>query len=198
MKIESHKNNINFQKHLVANATIKSDNKQEKVKIYQFDNSKDLQDLINAQKTKSWENNFYLNDSIIDFERFFGNFDYYTMENNNKDILCFSIVDNKRKKHTKLEYLETAPKLSCYNASSRPFKYIGETMMAFLAHLAQKEDKDFLVDFVAERPKTQNFYFKQCGFKKDSSRNGIIKNKDLGKLIKLNATHVGCEIDVVG
>ena len=90
MKINNSSNFLFFQKHLVAKGAIGSGDNSENVKIYKFDCSEDKIDLLKAQQAEEWQENFYLRDAIYEFPRFFANYDYYTLEDKDKNILCFS------------------------------------------------------------------------------------------------------------
>lgn len=189
-------NNINFQKKLVAKAGILTNGKTEDVNIYHLDKKEDSIDLENASKSPEWQGNYYLDSEGI--ERWDLNwliYNIFTIENKNKDILCYAIVNDKGSKARNIEFIETMPKTSSYNQANRRSKYIGETMLAFLASKLNK--RDLTVGMIAQRPQTINFY-SHCGFKKYKSHGGIIENNQADRLIKKNHKHTGKKIELIG
>lgn len=183
-------NNVTFQKRLVAKANILSrDNSTHRVNIYHLNRKKDVKYLEQALSKDEWRDNFYLNNATICFDDDYKDVKYYTIEDTEHNTLCFSIFNDKDKIHNTLSRIETAPEQSCYSKEKRGFKYIGETMLAFLAEKTKKQGKDLLATNIAKRPKTQQFYFEQCGFSKDGERNAKLEYSQLDNFIKRNADH---------
>ena len=187
--------NISFQKKLVAKAMVQKESMPEEVKIYQLDEQKDIMDLKKASEDRNWYGSFYLDEICEEGSYFIENYDVFTMETKDKKVICYSVVDNNRKKETRLNFIETAPKLSCYNKGNRTFKYIGETMMAFIAKQGSK--KDFVVGTVADREKTKNFYFRNCKFSPHKTKGAILEQQKLDKFIKANEAHTGKTIELI-
>ncbi len=199
------KNNIpSFQKRLVANGAVKSGNYSQNIKIYFLDDKpKDFAELFDADTQPQWQHNYYL-DKLLDALCLVRGknplmvFDTYTIEDDNS-MLGYCLIDNKRKKEAIIEFIETAPDYSCYNMSEkRQYKYIGETMMAFLAQMCKQQNKDLYVYSIANRKKTLDFYYNQCKFERVNKTDAKIQNSKLDKLIKSNASHSGKAVDLLG
>ena len=187
---------FNFTKTLRGVGAIKGEYGQEEVRIYHLDEPQDQSDLLKARKSQAWRGNFYLEDTATFAKDYIKKYSVYSMENTDGDLLCYCVVDNNRSKESKLRLIETAPQLSCYNKIQRRAKYIGETMMAFIA--AQSKNKDFTIAEVADRPQTKDFYYKGCKFVPHKNCGAILSNSNLGKLISKNATHTGKKIEIIG
>lgn len=189
------KNNINFQKRLVAQGGILTNGKTDSVNIYHLDEHEDVSDLKKASKTPEWKGNYYLDkEAIKSWDLHSSLYNIFTIENENKDILCYAIVDDIGSKAVNIAFIETAPKISCYNQANRKSKYIGETMLAFLASKLNK--RDLTAKLIAQRPQTINFY-NHCGFKKYKSHGGIIENDQARVLINKNFKHTGKKIELI-
>lgn len=191
----SNLNLISFQKRLVANAVVKENGKNEPVDIFLLDKKDDCSILNDAKKSANWENEFYLSNILGNFYLDYKKANHYVMQNAHGDTLCISKTFPKGNK-VNLDYIETAPRLSTYNPI-RNTKYIGETMLAFLVKDANTHKKAFRVPTVAIRPKTLNFYYKQCGFDKDGANSAIMPKEQAPKFIKNNEKHTGSEIKLI-
>ncbi len=186
--------NINFQKKLIALGAIKQGDISKGVKFFHLDKISDMSDLQRAQKSVNWHGNYYLNDIVDGNGYHISRFDVYTMEDEAQNILGYSVI-NQKGSQTLLDIIETAPKFSTYR-ESRPLRYIGETMMAFIATISGK--KDIGVNDIAQRPKTKNFYFSQCRFSKNKLDDGAtLKKTNFKKLIKSNEAHTGKKVELV-
>ena len=185
---------VNFQKKLIGLGAIRQEDISKTVKFFQLDDVSDMLDLKKARKTSNWFGNFYLNDVVSGDGYHIQKYDVFTMEDDAQNILGFSVLERSGPK-TQLAIIETAPKLSCYQ-EKRSIKYIGETMMAFIAKLSG--NKDVVVTDIAQRPKTKNFYFSQCKFSKiPFSESAILKRRNFSKLIKKNEAHTGRKIELI-
>lgn len=183
-------NNTAFQKRFAAKANILSkDDKVQRVNIYHLNKKKDVKYLEQALKQNEWKGSYYLDSATICFDDDYKDVKYYIMEDTEHNVLCFSIFHDKDKIYNALSCIETAPGQSCYSTEKRGLKYIGETMLAFLAEKTKKQGKDLRALSVAKRPKTQQFYFKQCGFSKDGERNAKLEYSQLDDFINKNANH---------
>lgn len=186
---------INFQKKLIGLGAIKAQNVSKGVKFFQLDDFADIADFKAAQKTQNWFGNYYLNDVVNADEYYFQKFNVYSMEDEASNLLGYFILKHSDKE-TILSTIETAPRLSCYK-EQRPAKYIGETMMAFIASISG--DKNVKVFDIAQRPKTKNFYFSQCRFSKiPFSENAILRRRNFKKLINANEAHTGKKVELIG
>ena len=187
-------NSPSFQKRLVATSALPKGIDDEEIKIYHLDESDDYKELSRAQRNIIWKDNKYLDSIKNEWSITHGRYDVYTMESSNKDIICFSVVDNQRKKETQLKFIETAPQYSYKNKKNRPFKYIGETMIAFLIRKSHK--KNFEVSEVRDYDATKKFYFDICEMEKSGKKGAILKKENIDSFIKKNKKHTGSEIKV--
>jgi len=198
-------NNVYFQKRLAAKCTIGDTSTSQKAYIYELDCEDDKKILYDAEKQSIWQDNYYLDEYTRSFEKencqWFSDDPsrnknkYYIMEDKSGNMICYSLLDTARKKENRLDYLETAPEMSCYNKYTRRTRYVGETMLAFLAAITKKAGKDLKIVEVAPRPTTENFYFKQCKFK-SVDIGGIMPYEKLGKFVKSNRHHTGTKIAI--
>lgn len=187
--------NINFQKQLVAKANIVSKGgKPKEVSIYHLDEKKDIKELEHAYNDASWKGNYYLASVLAYFEDDYNKVKYYTMEDDEQNILCYSILNETNRKRNRLDCIETIPVQSSYTEGKRDFKYIGETMLAFLAKETRLQGKDFHILSIAKRQKTQNFYFNQCRFQPYGSDDALVDFPDLKAFIVQNERHTGGKI----
>lgn len=186
--------NIFFQKKLMANCTIGEPNNQKKAKIYMLEYPQDINYYTKYNKSYEWEGNYYLDRMPENFSDYTPNIDYYVMEDENNQMICYSVLKRKRSRND-LQFIETMPKMSSYNMCNRKIKYIGETMLAFLIGLTKEDGANFEISRIAQRPKTQSFYFDLCKFTPiDDGCSGYMEKKKFDKFIKRNASHTGKEI----
>lgn len=191
------KNNISFQKSLVAKAKIIVNGRQESAEIFHLDKNEDMVVFKKNTDNQDWENNYYLADiqEVSPEEAATLRFKIYCIENKEKPLGYVYISSDFN--NIEVDILETAPVHSTYN-SKRTAKYIGETLLSFLATLAKKEGKNLTVEGIAPREKTKDFYFKQCGFKIADKDTGIIPYRLLDNLISQNEKHTGAKIELIG
>ena len=192
-------NNIAFQKNLTATCSIGQTGSSKKAFIYELDRPEDRIILYKIFYDKKWQYNNYLNEITEEYEKPDKNSQekYFIIEDKDKNILCISVLNTSNEKENVLEYIETAPTLSCYNRNSRPIKFIGETMIAFLAKLTKRERKDLFVLEIAPKPLTRNFYFIHCGFNPVPENNAIMPKEKLDTIIKMNERHTGSKIEIL-
>ena len=198
MKIQK-TNNLLFQKKLIATCAIGQSDKSKKACIYELDSQKDSFELHKMYYDNKWQNNNYLEEITEEYERPNRRKQdrYFIIEDQDKNIVCISVLDTCGNSQNTLEYIETAPSLSCYNINSRPIKFIGETMIAFLAKLTQQQKKDLFVLEVAPKEPTRNFYFEHCGFTSIPENNAIMNKDKLEGLIRMNEDHTGSKIEII-
>lgn len=189
--------NLSFQKKLVAKAKILKEGKPSPVQIYHIDKNEDMNALEDALYQKHWDGNFYRPNIIAFCPEIEGAMEYelYTLESNQKTLGCTIIKKNPN--NIQVDFLETAPLYSSYS-SNRNGKYIGETLLTFLATLAQKEGKDLTINEVADREKTKVFYYTICGFKNIGKCTAKLPYNRLGNLISQNERHTGKQIEIIG
>ncbi len=189
--------NLNFQKRLVASATIQRNNKPQEVKIFHLNEPNDNEILERALNTKEWMGTYYLPDLNITFLNDFEQNKYYVMEDKKGKLLCASVVNERGKKKNKLEYIETAPRLSKYNKGERSAKFIGETMLAFIAKKGRKNKKELVIPNVAQRPETKKFYFDQCRCAPSGQRGAKMPIGTIDFFVKRNESHTKGVIEIL-
>lgn len=189
--------NLNFQKRLVASATIQRNNKPQEVKIFHLDEPKDNELLERALNTREWMGTYYLPDLNVTFLDDFEENKYYIMEDKKGRLLCTSVVNERGAKKNKLEYIETAPSLSTYNKGERKAKFIGETMFAFIAKKGKMQKKGLVVPNVAQRPETKKFYFDQCRCTPDGKKGAKMPVGTIDFFVKRNESHTGSKIEIL-
>ncbi len=191
-------NNIAFQKRLAARANVLSkDGNAKQVSIYELDEGNDVKYLENALFDEKWKNNYYLEGATVFFDDDYKNVKYYTMEDDANNLLCYSILDEKNRSRNKLSCIETMPSQSSYREGKRGLKYIGETMLAFLAKETKRQGKDLYISSIAKRPKTVHFYFNQCRFNPCEKRNAKLGLSDLKAFINQNEKHTKGKIHLI-
>ena len=189
--------NLNFQKRLVASATIQRNNKPQEVKIFHLNEPNDNEILERALNTKEWMGTYYLPDLNITFLNDFEQNKYYVMEDKKGKLLCASVVNERGKKKNKLEYIETAPRLSKYNKGERSAKFIGETMLAFIAKNGKKDKKELVIPNVAQRSETKKFYFDQCRCNPAGQRGAKMPFGVIDFFVKRNESHTKGVIEIL-
>ena len=195
MRINNNTHKINFEKKLIGLGAIKQEDISKAVKFFQLDELSDMKDLKKARKTTEWVGNYYLNDLVEGSDYFHKRFDIITMEDEAQNVIAYSML-SRSGEQTIISTLEAAPKYSCYR-ENRTRKFIGESMMAFIAALSG--EKSVKAPDIAFRKKTRDFYFSQCFFTQvPFSDDGVLMKKNLKKLIKSNEAHTGKKVELIG
>jgi len=188
--------NISFQKILMANCHVGNGIDIKEAKIYRLEYPDDEKYYIEHSNQNDWQNSFYLqevqNEFIIEEDCI-----HYVMEDTDGATLCIGVLDESRTKENKLDYLETAPKLSSYNRADRKIKYIGETMLAFLVKITKGKKNKFEIPDVAQRPRTIDFYSKICKFNMKDQTSAYLERNEFDRFIKQNEKHTGSEIEII-
>ena len=189
--------NINFQKTLKAKAAIQHEGEIRSVDIFCIDDDKDVSALEKQADFWDWNRSFYLPEIFAFCPSTSSEMRYqlYTLELDGK-LLAYSII-HKTEDDIEVELLEVAPAYSVYN-TERKTKYVGETMMSFLASVAKKEGKKVSITEVADREKTKNFYFQLCGFDELPDKQALLSGCKLDNLISNNQGHTGKKIELIG
>ena len=189
-------NNTQFQKKLIANASVQKNNNPEKVYIYKLEYDTDEAYFQKLKNDKCWENNNYLSYILVDFAVDQRPCDYFiSMEDEKGNVLGISEITSA-KNSILLDFLETAPKYSINNKGKRTFKYIGETMLGFIALLCKIVNKRLEIPDIADSQSARDFYFKNCGFT-DTGLNGA-RMSEFDDFIARNEHHTGSSIEIIG
>lgn len=205
MQISKVSNNISFKKRLVATCKVKNESGDNlDCKIYQLDSKKDKNYFKKLEKDSNWDEAKYLDDMddelryCIKMDAFDTN-SFFTLENQNGECLGYSELFHTDKKFS-VDILETNPKYR-FGKEKRNLKYVGETLLSFLANIAKKMNiNDFSLTATTNACK---FYTEKCFFKKDNSAEWGIKflrlpPKNYDKLIQQNEAHCGEAIEIIG
>ncbi|MBQ8635470.1 hypothetical protein IJX73_03865 [bacterium] len=187
--------NISFAKKLVAKCHIGDKENSCEANIYHLDRESDYLLFRKIKDTRNWDNSFYFLTIMNEFCSDYNKSQYYVMEDEKGDAICFSKT-SKTKKKTDLEYIETMPKISTNNPR-RIMKYVGETMLAFLVLVSDSENKVLNVPNVANREKTKKFYFEQCGFKKNGKHAAYMPKDRTHEFAEQNKCHTGSKIEII-
>ena len=202
MKIQNIFNNVLFGKSLVAKCSVFHKEKGSiPCSIFQLSESEDSDYFEKINNKSDWQNARYLNYLISDLKSL-ANAPYssiYSLETCSGDCLAYSEIEESSNEAYEILLLETAPKLISKNTKNvSPYKYIGETFVAFLAKKSMNEKKTHLDVVPAVR--AENFYTHNCFFKKskNSEEPFYLKRSKFKKLINQNVEHTKSHIRFVG
>lgn len=194
-------NNINyspsFQKKLIATTSLKNCGEKMPCNIYLLNSSEDEDYLIDQVNETPWADAYYFSTICKDFieNKYYTHplVGFYSMED--EDGNCLAILEEIKYSsgsRRSIEFLEVVP-THAERTSNRKIKYIGETMVAFLAALSDKKSELF-VGLPADDAK---FFWYNLGFEKKNKRYvsmSLPVNK-LDALVKRNEEHTGSKIE---
>ena len=165
MRIQATNNSINFQKTLKANCKVLDENRKPcECKIYEIDPYKDRNYFENLLSKKSWQNAEYLSfiDHDMQYQHETPNSHIYVLENKKSHCLGYAIATDGNA-HYSIDLLEIAPRYKNDTEGVKgKYKYVGETLVAFLTKKAIKKQKK-VIDVDAAHTAT-GFYEQACGF----------------------------------
>jgi len=178
-----HTNGLSFQKKLKARCHIVQDGFNVPCRIYELEKGKDENYFEKLIFHRDWQNSRYImkaDDAINDDN----NKDVFVLENENKKCLGFCVT-NDYKDGKNLEYIETIPKQKAKN-KKRNMRYIGETLIAFLA--STYKDKDFYIKSVLQDAMP---FYESCNFKysDDEDYDYKIDENEKRGVIRINEAH---------
>lgn len=172
MKINSVQFSPSFQKKLVAKANVIKEKQPCPVSIYELTKKEDKDYFESLTVDGKWGLSEFADDIAYDFKysRYLKNFrgkefNFYSMEDKDGNCLGILEVDNSKKYKQNIKYIEAVPENSkkrekaiFLEKEKLKYKYIGETMLAFLAK--QQESKLIPKQIVVQSPLAQarNFY----------------------------------------
>jgi len=190
-------NNPTFQKKLMATCAILKNGKKENVNIYLLDEKKDEEIYRKTMEHSAWRGSILAAAMHYDFIYSNKSQDmHFVMEDKKQNPLCFASIQNKQEQNN-LMCIETAPKYSM-NYKKRHYRYIGETMIAFLIELTKKADKKLLcIPCILKDENTKHFYFKQCDFKTKTGNEAWLKKRGFEQMLRKNSEHTGSKIDLI-
>lgn len=194
MKLNGFKN-ITFEKKHVANCAIIKNNKPVPCKIYKLEEG-DEDYYCKKLKTSTWKNCLFSFGDCPRPKGYFIHRDHFVIEDEKERCISFCEVEpNATPFEAHLHAIETAPKYSSANGK-RKAKYIGETLIAFLAMHYQKMNKNLYVENALGE--AEDFYSKNCHMTK--VREIIFSNYTLPKeaieqLLLQNEAHTKTKIE---
>lgn len=181
-------NNLLFEKKLKANCTVLKDGAKYPCKIYEINTQEDSDYFKNNSINTNWDKSGFWLNMERNFNKYYPKQKTYVIED---DRECLGFIDTEiNNKGQKIEYIESQPQ-----NGKRGFKYIGETILAFLANEAQRYNiPKIYIDCWLEE--AEGFYHK-CGFEGGESdySSFFIQNPNYGKIIEQNYRHTGEKID---
>lgn len=194
-------NNISFSpsfcKQLKAKATIQCCNEPEKCFIYELSTEKDS-DYFEKLGEKDWDSSVFIDVFDMRIKDKNNNEHIHVLESAKKELLGIVQVNDDLEcgENQFVEYLATKPIYSSKN-DYRDRKYIGQTLMAFLA---KNFDNNYTQCITIKNPLASavDFYIDKCNFSPvdDDSLILFLPKKDFNKLIQRNeeSTQGGLEL----
>ncbi len=192
MKIAVH-NSILFGKKLMARCNILKNGNKYPCRIYKLDSNDDRHYFYTHGRNVKWANSQFWRELKEDFNTQNPNEETYVLENKSRDCLgimnIYNTLDCKTKK---LAIFQTIP-----NSKKEGFKYIGETLLAFLAELSEKSSCK-KISIPIYKKSAEGFYLK-CNFKPNPWRKEelLLNRKKFSDLIKQNKKHTGSDINYI-
>lgn len=201
-------NNISFQKTLAARVNVLKNNEPYPCKIYKLDKTdKDyFEGLLSSQNNNFPYFLYILNDEFRGFcndDMLYDATDFFVLEDKKSRCLGFLETSKMENGEKNIDYLEIAK--NCADSNSiRHVKYVGETMVAFLAKLIQNTNSKspYVVGFTI--PSARDFYTDNCGFIENNSDNDdifipelILPEEKMNDLIAQNEGHTKGKIELV-
>ena len=202
MKISNANTQISFSKQLVAQCCVLNNKgEQEPCSIYQLEKNIDKDYIVKSNNFFDWagSNYLYLLSMALQPDSKIRLGDVYAIETKNSDFLGFcQIFDDEIKNQDELfiGFLETVP-----TATQKPrkfnqkYKYVGETMLAFLTKIAQKENKSSIT--ASPILEAKKFYTRKCFFDKKSFYGVSLPSKNFNKLCEQNKSHTNSDIEIL-
>lgn len=202
MKLYNLNSNISFSKRLVANCSVLNNKgHKENCNIYQLEKGVDKDYIVSANNFSEWSgsNYAYLLAMALQPDSKIRLGDVYAMETKNGEFLGFSqVFDDEIKNEDELfiGFLETVPtSTKMRRFSNQKYKYVGETMLAFLTKIAHNQGKTKIT--ASPTLESRKFYTKKCLFDKKSFYGISLPFSNFEKLCKQNFFHTGSEIDLL-
>ena len=199
MKILQSYSNISFQKKLVAKASVSVADATDKnipCKIYKLSSEKDKKYFDKMPNIADWENSEFLDDfkRELKFEDKYS--EIYSIEDKNENCLgLMELLDDVKSEMKSVIYLETCPVNASTN-ENRKVKYVGESLLAFVAALAKKR-KTKVLTVPVFLSSAESFYKDKCGFEQGFSCGLNMFEDKYNQLIDGNAKHTGHKIKLV-
>ena len=199
MNISNNFNNISFQKQLMAKCSVLKNDEPIPCKIYRLEGNKreDRDYFRKLDDEYIWQENHFLksiNQSIKKIaqgnDEFYQKADVYVLEDNRGLCLGYCQTDEVKQGEMCLDYLETAPKyVNGKKRKKSSVRYIGETLIAFLALKAKQKSCDLLAVW-APSDSAKKFYKNNCKFQTGNKPYELcLKNNKYDYIINKNKMH---------
>lgn len=188
-------NNLNFQKKLIAHGGILKFHKPSDVEIYELESPQDEKYMEEIKNSHAWKNGLYTFNIPFVLKNNSGMWattKCYVQEDKKGNCLGYAVVD-EYPDWDEIIFIETVPQARHKN-KNRTKKYIGETMMNFLAQNTLNKGKDVLV---VNNPvkKVLPFYTENCHCKETESKFVYLDELNTLKLALQNMEHTEKAID---
>ena len=203
MKINSINNFISFKKQLVATGAYLSNGESKPCFFYQLKGEEDKLYLEKVLRTDEWQN-VELVDSLTDNMVNFSNDEFYSIEDSKGNCLGATEIYDETIEgmDTKsIHIIETCPKFSTKN-EQRNVKYIGESILAFIAKLCKNENKEMIYIPNADTS-AKPFYKDKCFFEEKTVADEygelpvFLMDEAFDDLITQNENHTQEQIEFV-
>ncbi len=194
MRISNFQSKINFQKKQVAKCMVLQDSKPVPCKISLLeDTPEDRRYLLKAVNSPDWQNNHYLD--LIEETLNDGISINYVLEDKKGNCLAFCEITKDvyyGKNYTNIVLFESMP-----SRKKRKFKYLGETLINFIAQISNNPDEKLIIGFSANNAKK---FYRKCKFNDGKTKDKfdfIFDKQRLKKLKKQNQNHTGSAIEFI-
>ncbi len=182
-------NLIPFEKQLKAACAVLKNGVSKECKIYRISYEEDKDYYKKEETINDWEDCGLWETHRLWFEKNLLKDDTYVLESENKPIGITHVITKNGKKS-----INTLAK--CPKSDERGYKYIGETLVAYLARLCKQTGKTTLI--VPHWFKSaEKFYVNKCGFK-NVDNCLCLDEEGLDKLISQNESHTGKKLEITG
>lgn len=188
-----------FQKQLKAKANIINNGKPEQCFIYKLNKEEDSDYFLKLSENPIWWEEGFCKEVYQTVQNDEPSEHVYVMEDSSEECLGFIEIDDDVifEEYQRIQYLETYSPYSHKN-ESRDRKYIGQTLLAFVAKTFDKKHKIGLKIPSAVQA-AWGFYIDKCNFRKDEKYPWelVLKKRNFNKLIKANECNTMGKIELV-
>ena len=198
MKISQQNSSVSFQKSLVAKAGIIRAGKSRTCKIFRLFKDIDNDYFQQVRNKDKWVNSSFMQEVSDNIKNLPEQKRIYVLEDKKENCLGFvELIDLPSHNKKEVLFLETCPKYSNSNAD-RSAKYIGETLLAFVAKLAKK-DKNDKVSISVYTQNARPFYVDKCKFIQSSKHSNSIElpKSKFGHLLLQNGLHTKRKMELI-
>lgn len=164
MKIGFNNYCYSFKKQLVAKADVIKEQNNVPCKIYRLSKKEDARYFEDLKHSHDWAGYKLLIGVAYDLKNPPAASQIYSLEDENEK--CLGYVETRENNDDKeIIYIETCPSEKHQN-KERKYKFIGETLMSFIAGLAKKDYAENIV-VPSALAEAWGFYTDCCGFYED-------------------------------